>query len=77
MAGVAAREPTAVLVASAWEAGAPPEVAARITYTVDVTRPESVTVAATGADEIVAVVRRWLEEVSAGWESGDVAVTEE
>jgi hypothetical protein len=64
MARLAAREPTAVLVVAAWLHGTPPRVAARITYTHDVTRPEREVVAASGVDEIAAVVRRWLDDVA-------------
>ena len=53
MVGAAARQPTAVLVVSAWHEGAPPRLAARITYTLDVTRPDRVVVTAAGVDEIV------------------------
>jgi hypothetical protein len=57
-------EPTAVLVIRAWRHGAPPVVAARITYTLDATSPEKQEVAASGIREIGAVVERWLEEVA-------------
>jgi hypothetical protein len=64
MARLAAREPTAVLIVAAWLHGTPPRVAARITYTHDVTRPEREVVTASGVDEITAVVRRWHEELA-------------
>ena len=63
MAGAAAREPTALLVVGAWHEGAPPRLAARITYTVDTSRPGRVTVTAAGADEIAAAVNKWLDEI--------------
>lgn len=66
----AARQPTAVLVVSAWREGAPPRIAARITYTLDVLRAERTTVTAAGAGEITAVVRRWLDELQASRERG-------
>jgi len=65
-----------VLVVAAWHEGAPPRVAARITYTLDVTHPERITVTAAGAEEIAAVVERWLGELAASPSSGDVPVTE-
>jgi hypothetical protein len=58
-----AAKPTAVLVVSAWREGEPSVVAARITYTLDVTQPHRLTVTAAGVDAIAAVVRRWLDEV--------------
>jgi hypothetical protein len=64
MAGADVRKPTAVLVVSAWHEGEPPKVAARITYTLDVTKPSRVSVAAAGIGEIEAVVRRWLDGVA-------------
>lgn len=62
--GPAPREPTAVLVVSAWRQGAPPRLVARITSTVDTTTADQMTTTtAAGVDEIVAVVRRWLHEI--------------
>jgi hypothetical protein len=77
MAGAAARKPTAVLVVSAWQEGVPSRVVARITYTLDVTQSHRLTVTVAGVDEIATVVRRWLDEVSTAWSSGDAIVTEE
>lgn len=77
MVGVAARKPAAVLVVAAWQEGEPPRVAARITYTLDVTRAERVTVTAVGVEEIATVVRQWLEQLAAARSAGDVPVTEE
>ena len=77
MVGAAVRQPTAVLVVSAWREGMPARVAARITYTLDVTQPDRVTVTAAGVDEIEAVVRRWLEDVQSSRPAGDAAVTDE
>jgi hypothetical protein len=65
MVGAVPRQPSAVLVVSAWREGAPPTLAARITYTLDAADPDRVTVTAAGADEIHAVVRRWLADVEA------------
>lgn len=75
MVAAAARQPTAVLVVSAWHEGTPPRLTARITYTLDVTGPERVIVVAAGTDDIVAVVRRWLREVEASGRGGDESVT--
>ena len=77
MVGTVPRQPTAVLVVSAWHEGAPPTLAARITYTLDAAEPDRVTVTAAGADEIHAVIRRWLVEVDASRRSGDAPVTGE
>ena len=63
MVGAAARKPTALLVVAAWPEGAPPRLSARITYTIDATRPERVTVTAVGAEEIAAWVGEWLNKV--------------
>jgi hypothetical protein len=73
MARLAAREPTAVLVVAAWLHGTPPRVAARITYTHDVSRPEREVVTASGMDEITAVVRRWLDDVGGRAPEGGAA----
>ena len=72
----APREPTAVLVVSAWRQGAPPRLVARITFTVDTTTADRVTSTAAGIDEIVAVVRRWLHQIVLSSPSGDAPVTE-
>jgi hypothetical protein len=77
MVGAAGRQPTAVLVVSAWHEGEPPRVAARITYSVDVTRADRVTVTAAGVDEITTIVQRWLHEVAAIRSAGDAPVTGE
>jgi hypothetical protein len=78
MVGATARKPAAVLVVAAWQEGVPPRVAARITYTLDVTRADRVTVTAAGVEEIATVVRQWLNELAAAARgSGDVPVTEE
>jgi hypothetical protein len=74
--GPAPRDPTAVLVVSAWRQGAPPRLVARITSTVDTTTADRVTATAAGVDEIVAVVRRWLDEIDVSNPSGDAPVTE-
>lgn len=74
--GSAPRKTTAVLVVSAWWQGAPPRLVARITSTVDTTTEDRVTATAAGVDEIVAVVRRWLQEIDVSNPSGDAPVTE-
>jgi hypothetical protein len=76
MVGLAPRRPTAVLVVSAWREGAPPVLAARITYTLDVTGDDRVTLVASGVEEIEAAVRRWLRDADA-FRTGDATVTEE
>jgi hypothetical protein len=50
-----------VLVIRAWLHGEPPALAARIVSTLDVTRPERSTLAATGPDEIRRAVAEWLD----------------
>jgi hypothetical protein len=77
MVGAAAREPTALLVVAAWREGAPPRIAARITYTVDTSRAGRVTVTATGVDEIAAAVSEWLDEIERAAGRRDAAVTDE
>jgi hypothetical protein len=77
MVGAAAREPTAVLVVAAWHEGVPPRLAARITYSLDVTREDRVTVTAAGLDQIETVIQRWLHQVAALRAAGDAPVTEE
>ncbi len=76
MVAAAARQPTAVLVVSAWYEGAPPRLAARITSTLDVTRPERVVVVVAGEDEIVRFVQRWVADVAASETPGDASVTD-
>ena len=65
MVGAAQRKPTGVLVVAAWRQGAPSRVAARITYTVDVTRSARVTVTAAGVEAIATAIREWLDEIGA------------
>jgi hypothetical protein len=77
MVGAAAREPTALLVVAAWREGTPPRIAARITYTVDTSRPGRVTVTAAGADEIAAAVKEWLDQIDRAAGRRDAAVTDE
>jgi hypothetical protein len=77
MVGAAAREPTALLVVAAWHEGSPPRLAARITYSVDTSRPGRVTVTAAGADEIAAAVNEWLDEIDRAGGRRDAAVTDE
>jgi hypothetical protein len=77
MVGASARKPTALLVVAAWHEGAPPRLAARITYTVDASRASRVTLTAAGADEVSAAVSEWLGQVEAAARRGDAAVTDE
>ena len=77
MVGAAGRQPAAVLVVAAWHEGEPPRIAARITYSLDVTRADRVTVTAAGVDEIETIVQRWLHQVAAMRVAGDATVTEE
>lgn len=77
MAGAAAREPTALLVVAAWHEGTPPRLAARITYTVDSSKPGRVSVLAAGADEIAAAVHEWLGEIEKATGRRDAPVTDE
>jgi hypothetical protein len=74
MVGSSPRRPTAVLVVSAWLD--PPHLVARITYTLDATQPDRVTVTVAGVDEIAAVVRRWVRDAAEA-PGGDVTVTNE
>ncbi len=76
MAPVASPERTAVLVVRAWFHGDPPRLVARITSTVDVSRPDRVVVEAVGEDQVAAAVRVWLEEVVGSLDAGDGPVTE-
>jgi hypothetical protein len=77
MVGAAAREPTALLVVAAWREGAPPRIAARITYTVDTSRAERVSVLASSADEIAAAVSEWLDQIEKAAGRRDAPVTDE
>jgi len=77
MVGAAAREPTALFVVAAWQEGAPPRLAARITYTVDTSHAARVTVTTSGQDEIATVFGRWLNEVVAAAGRRDAPVTDE
>ena len=77
MAGAATRKPTALLLVAAWHEGAPPRLAARITYTVDASRPGRVTVTVAGADEITSAVSEWLAQLEAVATRRDAAVTDE
>ena len=69
-------ERTGVLVVRAWLHGKPPVVAAHLVYTIDVSRPGRVTLAASGAAAVTAAVARWLDEFSASPVTGDASVTE-
>jgi hypothetical protein len=77
MAGAATRKPTAILVVAAWHEGEPPRLAARITYTLDASRPSLVTVTAVGSDEITSAVVEWLSQAEAATTRRDAAVTDE
>jgi hypothetical protein len=61
----ASPERTAVLVIRAWIEGEPPTLRMRITHTLDVSLGEDESTAAASVDEACAIVRRWLEELSA------------
>jgi hypothetical protein len=65
MSGAASADRTAVLVVRTWWHGAPPRLAGRITYTLDVERAETVVLAVADDGEIAAAVRRWLDELAA------------
>jgi hypothetical protein len=67
-------ELTAVLVVHAWRHGSPPHVVARLSSTLDVTKPDWTTLTVAGADEITAAIRSWLDEVGEGG-AGDAPVT--
>jgi hypothetical protein len=58
-----------VLVVAAWHEGEPPVVVARITYTLDVTTADRLTVAAAGLDEIGAFIEGWLQDVETSGKS--------
>lgn len=77
MASATARKPTAVLVVVAWSEGAPARLVARITYTLDATQPQRITVAAAGKEEIAATVRHWLDTVVTDAVAGDAPVTQQ
>ncbi len=75
MVAVDPRGPTALLVVAAWaEGGVRSRVAARITFTQDVTRPDRIMVPAAGLDEITDLIRSLLEQVRTY--PGDAPVTE-
>ena len=76
MASATARKPTAVLVVVAWSEGQPARLVARITYTLDATQPQRITVSASGKDEIAATVGHWLDTVATGAIPGDAPVTQ-
>ena len=61
-----------MLVVSAWLEGAPPRLAARITYTLDVRQPDRVTVTAAGVEEIEAVHRSYKRELVRWQPPGEV-----
>jgi hypothetical protein len=77
MVGAPTRKPTAVLVVTVWHEGAPPRLAARITYTVDVSKPGRVTLTAAGMEEITAAVAEWHEQIEAATKRCDATVTDE
>jgi len=56
-----AADRTGVLIVRARSVGEPPQLAARLTGRLDVTRRETTRVTAAGVDEICAAVRSWLE----------------
>jgi hypothetical protein len=66
-----------VLVVRAWLHGEPPNLAATVTYSVDVARPERVTLAVVGAEQVTSAVVRWLDELAAAETgTGDGPVTD-
>ena len=77
MASATARKPTAVLVVVAWSEGAPARLVARITYTLDATQPQRLTVTASGKEEITATVRHWLDTIASDTTAGDAPVTQQ
>jgi hypothetical protein len=77
MVGGVARKPTALLVVAAWREGSPPRLAARITYTIDATRPGRVTLTAAGPEDIAGAVNDWLGEIAKAERRRDAAVTDE
>jgi hypothetical protein len=61
-----APERVAVLIVRAWlEGEGPAGLRARITGVMDVERAPELTTAAAGHDDIVAFVRRWLDDIAA------------
>jgi len=54
-------ECSGVLVVRAWIEGEPPQLKARITHTVDLTKDERESVTASNTEQICDEVRRWLE----------------
>jgi hypothetical protein len=76
VASATGRKSTSVLVVVAWSEGQPARLVARITYVLDATKSERVTVAASGKDEVADTVRRWLDTVEPDAISGDAPVTQ-
>lgn len=61
-----APERVAVLIVRAWlEGEGPAGLRARITWVTDVEGAPELTAAAAGHDDIVAFVRRWLDDIAA------------
>jgi hypothetical protein len=61
-----APERVAVLIVRAWlEGEGPAGLRARITWVMDVEGAPELTAAAAGRDDIVAFVRRWLDDIAA------------
>lgn len=61
-----APERVAVLIVRAWHEGeGPAGLRARITWVTDVEGGRELTAAAAGRDDIIASVRRWLDDVAA------------
>ena len=61
-----APERVAVLIVRAWQAGEGPEgLRARITWVMDVEGAAERAAVAAGRDDILASVRRWLDDVAA------------
>jgi hypothetical protein len=61
-----APERVAVLIVRAWREGeGPAGLRARITWVTDVERASELTAVAAGRDDILASVRRWLDDLAA------------
>jgi hypothetical protein len=61
-----AGERSGVLVVRAWIEGAPPQLKARITHTIDLDQREPETATVSSADQIQDEIRRWLDALVGG-----------
>lgn len=64
-------KPTSLLLVRAWPHGDPPTLAARLTYCLDISRPDLVTITAGGAEDVKRAVARWLHAVEHHVPHGD------